>query len=322
MRTRTLAATTALLTFVLIVLGGVVHGTGSSLACPDWPLCNGTAFPRMTGGVEFEHSHRLVALTVTVLVSLLALRARRAGGGMDARARRWAFAALGLVVVQASLGALTVVLRLPPAVSIAHLATSMCVLSSLVLLAVESDPPAPPVPDGAARVRTWLGLAVLGAFAQIVLGAVVRHTGAALACTTVPWCSGAVWPDDALPRIQMLHRGGALVAALLVSIGSRVAWARLPPGSGARRLALVPPAIVGAQIALGVAVIVGGAPLALVSIHLAAGTALLGSLVALWGRFRPVRVERESVAPSPSMSGGDAPAPRPGMGRDAPRTAG
>mgnify|MGYP003720487433 CR=1 FL=1 len=41
----------------MLFLGSVVHATGSSLACPDWPTCFGTMFPEMTGGVFWEHLH-------------------------------------------------------------------------------------------------------------------------------------------------------------------------------------------------------------------------------------------------------------------------
>src|SRR3990172_3085212 len=54
-------------TFCLILLGGLVHNTGSSLACPDWPLCFGQVFPKMEGGVLVEHSHRLLASLIGFL---------------------------------------------------------------------------------------------------------------------------------------------------------------------------------------------------------------------------------------------------------------
>src|SRR5215212_11920442 len=66
------AVTTTVATFLLILIGGLVHGTGSSLACPDWPTCYGTFFPKMEGGVLVEHSHRLAAGTVGISTLLLA----------------------------------------------------------------------------------------------------------------------------------------------------------------------------------------------------------------------------------------------------------
>ena len=69
------AVLTAGATLVLIFVGALVTSTGSGLAVPDWPLSFGQVFPRMVGGVLFEHGHRLVAafvglLTVTLMVLL------------------------------------------------------------------------------------------------------------------------------------------------------------------------------------------------------------------------------------------------------------
>src|SRR5215468_2558833 len=107
------------LTFVLLLMGGLVHNTRSSLACPDWPLCFGSAFPKMVGGVAYEHSHRLAATTVGLLtVALLVTLALRG---------RWKLGAIGLllVVFQGVLGGITVIYRLPTMVSTSHLAVSL-----------------------------------------------------------------------------------------------------------------------------------------------------------------------------------------------------
>src|SRR5262249_60691764 len=72
------AVATAVATYLLILIGGLVHGTGSSLACPDWPTCYGTFMPKMEGGVLVEHSHRLAAGTVgSLTIPLAALLGRR-----------------------------------------------------------------------------------------------------------------------------------------------------------------------------------------------------------------------------------------------------
>ena len=102
MNLQRLAWTLAGLTFGLLVVGGAVHATGSSLACPDWPLCYGSALPEMKGGVLFEHSHRLLATAVglvTLVLSIWLLVARGLGAGV----RPLAIAAFGLVFVQEGL---------------------------------------------------------------------------------------------------------------------------------------------------------------------------------------------------------------------------
>ena len=273
------AILTAAATLALMVMGSLVHGTGSSLACPDWPLCHGSALPTMTNGVEFEHTHRLMAAAVVVLVVALFVRTLRGAAAEERRTcRRLAGAACALVAVQAALGALTVVLRLPPAVSIAHLATSMTFLGVLVVLAARLAPRARAVRADVNRGwRGWTAAAGLLVLAQIVLGGVVRHTGAALACTDVPLCHGSIWPDEWLGRVQMVHRVTGAAALVVVMIASVVAVRRT---RSARRhcLALAPAILALSQVALGVSVVLTSAPLDLVTIHHACAALLLASL--------------------------------------------
>ena len=101
---------------VLLIVGSLVHGTGSSLACPDWPLCYGTFFPKMENGVEYEHTHRLVAtgvgiMTVTLTVLLFLKK-------QSAPFVKLGVAATVLVIFQGILGGITVLYKLPKAISI------------------------------------------------------------------------------------------------------------------------------------------------------------------------------------------------------------
>src|SRR3954451_13211472 len=121
------AVSTAVATYLLILIGGLVHGTGSSLACPDWPTCYGSLMPKMEGGVLIEHSHRLAARTVVimtlVLAAMLTVTASRDAGLR--RLRPFGWLAVGLVFMQALLGGITVILRLPTPISTAHTGTSL-----------------------------------------------------------------------------------------------------------------------------------------------------------------------------------------------------
>jgi len=148
------AILTAAATFLLILIGGLVHGTGSSLACPDWPTCYGTMMPKMEGGVAVEHSHRLAAGTVVVLTLLLATLLARSARPEHRSLRRVGWLAVALVFAQALLGGITVLLRLPTPVSTLHTATSLLFFSTTLYLAARTRPPE--LSWAAARARAGL----------------------------------------------------------------------------------------------------------------------------------------------------------------------
>jgi len=269
-----IARATAAATFVLLVIGGMVHATGSSLACPDWPLCYGQFFPSMEGGVLYEHGHRLVALAVSLLTLALAAvvwRRRR-----EPSVRAAALVALGLVLFQASLGALTVILKLPLLVSSGHLATSMAFFSLLVWLSWRLAPPsgAAAEPAAPASVRALALAAALGVYAQIVLGALVRHTGSSLACgSEVILCQGAAWPLGGPAQLVTLHRFAGLAVGVLVTAATLAAIRSGP--LRARRAALAAPVMVSVQILLGAWTVWSLVAVPVVSLHLGVGVLLL-----------------------------------------------
>lgn len=306
MREYRFAVATAAATFLLLVIGGLVHPTGSSLACPDWPLCNGMVFPPMQGGVLYEHGHRLAALTVTVLTVALAVVVFRARRERDLRAL--ALVAVALVGVQASLGAITVIYKLPLVVSASHLATSMAFFSLTIYLAHRLRPGslwAPPAGRG------LVGLAAGAIYLQIVVGALVRHTGSALACgTDLLLCEGAVWPSWGPAQVQVTHRFlGYVVAALVIGSAQRT-W-RLAAGGPPirRRLALLAPVLAAAQVTLGLLTVASYVSLPIVALHLAFGAALLANQLALFFLLGPrgAAVSAPAAAPATRLAPETAP---------------
>jgi heme A synthase len=277
MREHRFAIATALATFVLLIVGSLVHGTGSSLACPDWPLCYGSFFPKMENGVEYEHSHRLVAtgvgLMTVILAVLLFLR-------KDRGLRLLGVGAAFLVVFQGVLGGITVLYKLPRAISIAHLATSMCFFSLTIVIAMRTATSLPVVPQKVAELRRSLGVAWGVVLGQIVLGGLVRHTASGLACLDVPLCHGTIWPSLAPEQVQMVHRFGAVVAGTVATVAALRVRSRAT--GGLRLLALVPVVLVVVQIGFGVASVLSLLDLATITAHLAVGALLLGSFVVLW----------------------------------------
>jgi heme A synthase len=87
-----LAAAGALLTLALITIGGLVTNTDSGLACPDWPTCFGTPFPKLVGGVLMEHGHRYLATAVGFVAALGVLLVARGGA-------RWVALAVSMPLI-------------------------------------------------------------------------------------------------------------------------------------------------------------------------------------------------------------------------------
>jgi len=294
---RRLAAFTALATVFLIFAGALVTSTGSGLAVPDWPLSYGTLFPPMVGGIFYEHGHRLIAGSVALLTAALAGLA----WWKEPRpiVRRLAFLALLAVLAQAVLGGLTVLFLLPTAISVSHAALANLFLCLIVALAVLTRTPSPrpehlpgPAPATDLPRRAWLALAVM-IYIQMLLGALMRHTGAGLAIADFPLAQGRLVPPLSDPgvAIHFMHRVGALaVLALgLVAVPATVRAAHTPPGS--RWPAVLLLIALPAQIALGAWTVLGGKPIYPTTLHVVTGSACLALSVRGWLSWRLAAVE-------------------------------
>jgi cytochrome c oxidase assembly protein subunit 15 len=234
--------------FVLLVAGALVTSTESGLAVPDWPLSYGKVMPPMVGGILYEHGHRLIAAAVSTLVGLelgallFFLEGKRA-------VKVLAAAAFAAILLQALLGGLTVLLLLPPAISSAHAALAEIVFALTAVVALMcsktwDDLSARPLSLPLEEISPFSSndsrlerafratlVATAAIYVQIVLGAVMRHTGAGLAIPDFPAVFGGLWPSaDELQRrgvgLHLAHRVGAVVVLVLVLSAVR-ALARL-----------------------------------------------------------------------------------------------
>ncbi len=234
-----LALTTAGTTLFLLFVGALVTSKGVGLAVPDWPTTFGHnmfLFPwaEMVGGVFYEHSHRLVAsgvgfLTLVLAVCLLVKELR-------AWVRWLGVVALLLVTVQGVVGGLRVVL-LETDFAIVHAALAQVFFGLIVAMALFTSrswqgfrPTS--VASGWTTFRWACLTATLLIYAQSLLGAIIRHTGEALALHVVIALVVAVQTgllvlkalqlSNDLPvfRTPSMYLGLLLVLQLALGVGS------------------------------------------------------------------------------------------------------
>ena len=320
-----LTLTTLFLTFDLVLFGAFTRLTDSGLGCPDWPGCYGHASPvgakgaialAQTANPEgpvthgkawIEMLHRYLASGVGMLIVLLAISAWREHREARAAQRRvpvhpaWAIATLVWVCVQGGFGALTVTMKLFPAIVTMHLLGGFVLLGLLTLQAaqlwLQSGARQVQAIATSVRVGLWLGLAAL--VLQAALGGWVSTNYAVLACMEFPTCQGSHWPAmdfaqgftlwrplglqpdgqalsfEALTAIHMVHRW---MAAGLVLVMGLVLW-QLRAYPALRRPMQVLGLLLALQLLTGLSNVVLGWPLLAAVLHTGGAGAMLVCLV-------------------------------------------
>lgn len=275
-------------TIVLLLAGSLVTSTGSGLAVPDWPTSYGWnmfAFPpsKWVGGILYEHGHRLIASAVGLLTIVLAVWIWRADP------RRWlkrlGVAALAAVILQGILGGITVLFFLPTPISTAHAGLAEIFFCMTVAVALFTSPgwlrSEGAVDDSRLRALSTGTAALI--YGQILVGALMRHTGAGLAIPDFPWMFGRVLPDhwNAAIAVHFAHRVGALivVAAIVASAGH--VWNH----HRSKRLLTRPAALlvflVMVQMTLGALTVLSRRDVWINSLHLVGGALVLATSLVL-----------------------------------------
>jgi len=218
-----LSLSTAALTLGVIVFGAVVRVTESGLGCgTDWPLCNGTIFPPLDNITAWiEWLHRLFALPIGFFGLATLAAAWRHYRASNRRVLQMTILAAILFLVQSALGAIVVFLELPPTFVTLHLGVAMLLLAALLGAAVLAWRCPSEVARPADSIPMLATVNAAMAFMVILTGALVRGSGATLACTQWPLCDGGtILPFELgqLAVINMIHRLSAMAMSVTLLI--------------------------------------------------------------------------------------------------------
>lgn len=313
-RLQVLTLVTLFLTFDLVIFGAFTRLTDSGLGCPDWPGCYGHASPvgaqlhieaaqtaMPSGPVTFpkawiEMIHRYLATGVGVMILTLAVTSWLERKRVHI-SPWWPTFTLVWVCLQGAFGALTVTMKLFPAIVTLHLLGGMVLLALLKVQAVRYNQAQGGQPFITLSAGTrWLVMATFGLlWLQIALGGWVSTNYAVLACTQFPGCQGSMWPDmdfrlgftlwrelgagmngenitfAALTAIHYVHRLSAYVVFAAI-LALTIKLYRLPAlrkqGQWLAGLALL-------QLATGLGNVLLGWPLAAAVLHTGGAAALV-----------------------------------------------
>ena len=329
-RLAALTLLTLFLCFDLVLFGAFTRLSDSGLGCPDWPGCYGETSPlaahapisqaqaAMPSGpvtvakAWVEMLHRYLATTVGALITLLMLASWR-GMRQSPRRRRWQdwlpTATFVWVCVQGAFGALTVTMKLFPAIVSAHLLGAYLLLALLALQGIQAgairivpasrDLSSSRANDAAGLPAGWIAAALGLLLLQAASGAWVSTNYAVLACSEFPLCQGQWWPamdfvrgfelwrplgesaDGTLlsfPAITAIHMAHRLMAMLTLSLLGLLAW-RLQRQPGLRLPARCLGGLVLLQLATGLSNVVLGWPMPAAIAHTGGAAALVAVLV-------------------------------------------
>jgi len=274
---RTVAGAAAAMLYLIVVTGATVRLTASGLGCEHWPGCQaGQPFPEKGYHSVIEFSNRLVG-GVAIVVALLAALAARRVPGLPRYARNLAAAVFLGTLAQAPLGYFTVRFHLNPYLVMSHFLLSALVLAGAVVLLLAALGTVSGTTDRLVprELERTLAVAAIACLVLLVTGTVVTAAG------PHPGDSSKIHRLWRLGSAIYVHAGATAVfgVALVFGLGYLAARRERSPRLFALSLTVLAALLV--QMGIGEAQYRTHLPWWLVLIHVGAGTAVWGGIVAL-----------------------------------------
>lgn len=289
---RRLSIAAVLVTYLLIVAGGVVRVTGSGLGCgvtgQDWPLCHGQLVPPADLATLIEFTHRMFATGTMIAVGWLVvwtwLRYRSVR-----QLTVGATVATVLLIIQVLLGAVTVEMHLSPEIVTVHLANALVLLSVLIFTAHSAATVQTPRSAASTPLprRTTSTVAIVVTFVVVLSGAFVVGRGAGLACGSLPLCGdGLTLSGTGLDSVNLLHRLVAVCGVLFLGYAMAMIRRGYSTDRALRVATMAVNVLLLAQVIAGIALVALRLPTPVRGIHLAIASALWAVVVLIGIRVR------------------------------------
>ena len=272
---------TSVVTYLLIVMGGVVCVTGSGQGCPDWPRCYGQVIPPAQFGAIIEMTHRFLAALTTPLILIAAVWGWRKYGAI-----RWvswpATLAVGFVLAVVVFGAFAVLTGLSPAVAAIDVGSALMVLT-LVLTAwtVASARLDDRVLPDRLSLRAPFARLALGTlcavYVVLVSGVLVAEVGSLARCLGWPQYGTGIEAREVPGSFPLIRRAFGGLAGILILTTLLRAWRA--QDARTLRAAACAAVLFLAEVAIGVLMQALGFTMILGALYAMAAVGILGFLV-------------------------------------------
>ena len=130
---RYLALVTTVVLYSLMFIGGYVSAAGLGLTCPEWPLCPNGILPSEEYLVEWIHRLVAAATSALVIATMVAGIVNKNG---DLKIKITSSLATVFVIIQITLGALVIDLKLHAVLVATHLGIGILLFSMVLLTTV------------------------------------------------------------------------------------------------------------------------------------------------------------------------------------------
>jgi cytochrome c oxidase assembly protein subunit 15 len=269
------------LTFLLIVLGGTVCMTESTLGCPDWPGCFGQIVPPLQINAIIEYSHRFVAALagVSILASaVIGWRKYPAPGWI-----RWALViTVILLFAVVVFGAFAVLTGLSRGVAAIDLSSALLVLALTLAMTVTAFKGEEQAKLSLRSPFAQLGLATLvSTFLVLVSAVLVAPAGTIVRCLGWPFfrSSPVVPAAESTGELVRLVLAGLAIFLTLVTVAQ--AWRTQQEQKGIVTAAFVMGAFMLVEVVLSVIIGSGSTSYAVLVSYVVAAAGNWSSVVVM-----------------------------------------
>ena len=293
---KAIAIASALATYFLIFIGGLVRVSGAGMGCPDWPKCFGGWIPPLSASqlpadidpnlfnftlAWIEYINRLVGVAVGILIAIVAIWAIIKFSRKPKILIPSIFAGL-LVAFQGWQGGQIVATQLKPIIVSVHLVIAYLIVSLLIYVAQRvhylQNPESESQSVYPTGIQIWIGILWLIAIAQVILGTQLREA-IEHAIKIFP-----LFTDTqiiaAVGSIKYLHPVFGIITAVLAFVcGYKLLYSGSKPSSLVWQSSLALLGLMIIQLILGAVMIFVGVPEVAQVLHLWIASLIIGMIL-------------------------------------------